>query len=146
MALKIHAIFALSKKLYVSKKEETERITSPKDAMKILEYLKFEKQEHFVCLFLNTKNEVLSRKTIFIGTLNASVVHPREVFNEALRVSAAAIILGHNHPSGNPTPSPEDIEVTERLIECGFTMGIEIIDHVIIGDNNSISLKEKGYL
>lgn len=145
-AHRIQAIFALSKKLYASKREEVEQIRSVQDAMESFRYLKFEKQEHFVCLYLNTKNEVLSRKTIFIGSLNASIVHPREVFKEALGVSAASIILGHNHPSGNPTPSSEDLTVTKRLVECGLTIGIEVMDHIIIGDEKSISLKEKGYM
>lgn len=146
MALKIQAIFALSKKLYTSKKEETEVIRSVDDAINILSYLKFEKQEHFVCLYLNNKNEVLSRKTLFIGTLNATTVHPREIFKEGLKLSAASIILGHNHPSGHPTPSPEDLSVTKRLVDCGYTIGIEVLDHIIVGDGKSISLKEKGYL
>lgn len=100
----------------------------------------------YTCLFLNTKNQVLHKQTIFIGSLNASIVHPREVFKEALRRSAASIICFHNHPSGDPTPSREDIEVTKRLAECGKIIGIEILDHLIIGDQKYISLKEKGYL
>ncbi len=103
-------------------------------------------QEHFVCIYLNTKNQVLHRQTIFIGSLNASIVHPREVFKEAFRRSAASIICFHNHPSGDPTPSREDIVVTKRLVECGKMIGIEILDHIIIGDKKYVSIKEKGYI
>ena len=103
-------------------------------------------QEHFVVLFLNVKNQVLHKQTIFIGSLNSSIVHPREIFREAVKRSAASIICAHNHPSGNATPSPEDIEVTKRLQEAGYIIGIELVDHVIIGDHQFTSLKEKGYM
>ena len=103
-------------------------------------------QEHFVTLFLNVKNQILHKQTIFIGSLNASIVHPREIFREAVKRSAASIICAHNHPSGNPAPSTEDIDVTKRLFEAGQLMGIELLDHVIIGDHQFISLKEKGYM
>lgn len=89
---------------------------------------------------------MLHRQTIFVGSLNASIVHPREVFKEAFRRSAASLICLHNHPSGDPSPSREDIEVTKRLCEAGKIIGIELLDHVIIGDRKYISLKEKGYL
>lgn len=98
-----------------------------------------------VVLFLNIKNQIIHKQTIFIGSLNASIVHPREIFREAVKRSAASIICAHNHPSGVPTPSSEDIEVTKRIVEAGYIIGIELIDHVIIGDHQYISLKEKGY-
>ncbi|AFQ18760.1 hypothetical protein BTG_26805 [Bacillus thuringiensis HD-771] len=101
---------------------------------------------NFICLYLNTKNQVLHRQTIFIGSLNTSIVHPREVFKEAFRRAAASIICLHNHPSGDPTPSREDIEVTKRLVECGQIIGIEVLDHIIIGDHKFVSLKEKGHI
>lgn len=100
----------------------------------------------FICLYLNTKNQVIHRQTIFIGSLNTSIVHPREVFKEAFRRAAASIICLHNHPSGDPTPSREDIEVTKRLVECGQIIGIEVLDHIIIGDHKFVSLKEKGHI
>ncbi|MBM7584844.1 DNA repair protein RadC [Bacillus pakistanensis] len=122
-------------------------IRSPEDGANfVMNDMRFLSQEHFVCLFLNTKNQVLHKKTIFIGSLNASIVHPREVFKEAFRRSAASIICIHNHPSGDPTPSREDIEVTKRLVECGKIIGIDILDHLIIGEKKYVSLKEKGYL
>lgn len=122
-------------------------IRSPEDGAKLMmNEMRFLTQEHFVCLYLNTKNQVLHKQTIFIGSLNSSIVHPREVFKEAFRRSAASLICIHNHPSGDPTPSREDIEVTKRLKECGFIIGIELLDHLIIGDRKYISLKEKGYM
>jgi DNA repair protein RadC len=122
-------------------------IRSPEDGAKyVMNDMRFLSQEHFVCLYLNTKNQVIHKQTIFIGSLNASIVHPREVFREALKRSAASIIALHNHPSGDPTPSREDIEVTKRLVECGKIIGIDLLDHLIIGENKFVSLKEKGYL
>ncbi|MBN8200713.1 MULTISPECIES: RadC family protein [Bacillaceae] len=122
-------------------------IRSPEDgANYVMHDMRFLSQEHFVCLYLNTKNQVLHKQTIFIGSLNASIVHPREVFKEAFRRSAASIICIHNHPSGDPTPSREDIEVTRRLAESGKIIGIDVLDHLIIGENKFVSLKEKGYL
>ncbi|MEF2292702.1 MULTISPECIES: RadC family protein [Virgibacillus] len=122
-------------------------IRSPEDgADYIMEDMRVLNQEHFVALFLNTKNQVIHRQTIFIGSLNASIVHPREVFREAVKRSAASIIVAHNHPSGDPTPSREDIHVTRRLVESGKMIGIELMDHLIIGNRKFVSLKEKGYL
>jgi DNA repair protein RadC len=122
-------------------------IRSPEDGANfVMNDMRFLSQEHFVCLYLNTKNQVLHKKTVFIGSLNASIVHPREVFREALKRSAASIIAIHNHPSGDPAPSREDIEVTKRLVECGKMIGIDVLDHLIIGENKFVSLKEKGYL
>lgn len=122
-------------------------IRSPEDGAKyLMNDMRFLTQEHFVCLYLNTKNQVIHRQTIFIGSLNASIVHPREVYKEAVRRSAASVICVHNHPSGDPTPSREDIEVTKRLAESGKIVGIELLDHLIIGENKYVSLKEKGYV
>ncbi|MEC0493124.1 RadC family protein, partial [Bacillus glycinifermentans] len=101
---------------------------------------------NFTCLYLNSKNQVIHKRTVFIGSLNSSIVHPREVFKEALKRSAASFICVHNHPSGDPAPSSEDIDVTRRLNECGQLIGIELLDHIVIGDQKFVSLKEKGYL
>src|SRR5699024_6099189 len=101
-------------------------IRSPEDgADNVMEEMRRLKQEHLVELFLNTKNKVIHRKTIFVGSLNASIVHPREIFREAVKRSAASIVCAHNHPSGDPSPSQEDIHVTRRLVEAGKIMGIE---------------------
>jgi DNA repair protein RadC len=137
----------LGKRLSQYKPNERYIIRSPEDGAEyIMEELRNLNQEHFIVLFLNTKNQIIHRQTIFIGSLNASIVHPREVFREAVKRSAASIIVAHNHPSGDPTPSQEDIHVTKRLAESGRMIGIELLDHLVIGDRKFVSLKEKGYL
>lgn len=146
-AKRLLACFGLAKKLSASKREEHFAIHSPQDAATyLMEILLSEQQEKFYCLYLNTKNRIIYEKTVFIGSLNSSIVHPREVFKEALKHSAASIIVAHNHPSGDPTPSRQDIDVTKRLVEVGEVMGIECLDHLIIGDGQFVSLKEKGYM
>nr|WP_027955257.1 DNA repair protein RadC [Halobacillus kuroshimensis] len=146
-AVQLLAAVELGKRMHKMKPVERYMIRSPEDGADfIMEEMRDLKQEHFICLFLNTKNQVLHRQTIFIGSLNASIVHPREVYKEAVKRSAASIICAHNHPSGDPTPSQEDIQVTQRLKECGKMIGIELLDHIVIGDRTFISLKEKGYL
>ena len=102
-----------------------------------------EKKEHFVMLSLDARNNLIKKSDISIGTLNASIVHPREVFKEAIQCSAASIIIAHNHPSGDVNPSDEDIEMTKRLKEAGKILGIEILDHIIVARNAHYSLMEK---
>lgn len=146
-AIQILAAIEIGRRINSLNNQDRYVIRSPEDcANYCMDEMRFLSQEHFVCLYLNTKNQVLHKQTIFIGSLNASIVHPREVYKEAFRRSAASIICLHNHPSGDPQPSREDIEVTKRLVECGKIIGIELLDHVIIGDQKFISLKEKGYL
>lgn len=146
-AVQIMAAVELGRRIHRLQYEDRYVIRSPEDAANfVMEDMRFLSQEHFVCLYLNTKNQVLHQQTIFIGSLNASIVHPREVFKEAFRRSAASFICIHNHPSGDPAPSREDIDVTKRLSECGKLIGIELLDHLIIGDQKFISLKEKGYV
>ncbi|MGE7601042.1 RadC family protein [Peribacillus sp. NPDC097675] len=146
-AIQILASVELGRRIHQLNDQDRYVIRSPEDgANYCMEEMRFLSQEHFVCLYLNTKNQVLHKRTVFIGSLNASIVHPREVFKEAFRRSAASIICLHNHPSGDPSPSREDIEVTKRLVECGKIMGIEVLDHIIIGEHKYVSLKEKGYL
>ncbi|WP_217586857.1 RadC family protein [Lentibacillus saliphilus] len=143
----ILAALELGKRINQFKPDERYVIRSPEDgADYVMEEMRQLNQEHFVVLFLDTKNQVIHRQTIFIGSLNASIVHPREVFREAVKRSAASIICVHNHPSGDPTPSREDIHVTKRLAESGKLVGIELLDHIVIGDRKFVSLKEKGYL
>ncbi|WP_111644660.1 RadC family protein [Paranoxybacillus vitaminiphilus] len=146
-AVQILAAIELGRRISRLQYNERYVIRSPEDGAKyVMDDMRFLSQEHFVALYLNTKNQVIHRKTVFIGSLNASIVHPREVFKEAIKRSAASIICAHNHPSGDPTPSREDIEVTKRLVECGRMIGIELLDHLIIGDRKFVSLKEKGYV
>jgi DNA repair protein RadC len=125
---------------------ERKRIGSPHDVFDAVhEFLENADREYFLILTLNTKNNVTGINVVSIGSLNASLVHPREVFKAAILGNAAAIICVHTHPSGDPTPSPEDQEITRRLVEAGKILGIEVIDHVIIGDRWA-SLKERGIL
>ncbi|GIP31362.1 DNA repair protein RadC [Paenibacillus sp. J2TS4] len=146
-ALQLKAGIELGRRLATSFHQEAVTIRSPQDVHSLLsEDLRYLQKEHFVCLFLNTKNHVQAKETLSIGSLNASIVHPREVFLAAIRRSSASIICVHNHPSGDPTPSPEDIEITQRLVEAGQIIGIDVLDHIIIGDRSYISLKEKGYM
>jgi DNA repair protein RadC len=146
-AVQIMAAVEIGRRIANLEYDDRYSIRSPEDgANYVMNDMRFLSQEHFVCLYLNTKNQVLHKQTIFIGSLNASIVHPREVFKEAFRRSAASIICIHNHPSGDPTPSREDIEVTKRLAECGKIIGIDVLDHLIIGEKKYVSLKEKGYL
>lgn len=126
---------------------EFKRITSPREVANMLYgEMGTSNQEVLKLIILNTKNEVVKIKDVFKGSLNSSLVHPREIFNEAIRSSAASIIICHNHPSGDPTPSSEDIKVTTRINQSGDIIGIKLIDHIIIGRNNYVSLKEKGIL
>ncbi len=111
-----------------------------------MDELKDEKREHFYCLLLDTKNVLLGREEISVGSLNAAIVHPREVFRPAVRRSANGVIFVHNHPSGDPTPSRQDIETTHRLVEAGKILGIDVLDHIIIGHERYVSLRQEGKL
>jgi len=122
-------------------------INSPDDVSRLLmEEMRYYDREHFCVLYLDRKGGLVIKEDVSVGGLSSSIVHPREVFKTAVKCSAASIILVHNHPSGDPTPSREDIEITRRLIEAGSIMGIEVLDHLIIGQNKYCSLKEKGLL
>ncbi|MBR3118412.1 DNA repair protein RadC [Oceanobacillus profundus] len=145
--LLILSAIELGRRMHAYKSIDKYVIRSPEDgADYIMEEMRSLNQEHFVALFLNTKNQIIHRQTIFIGSLNAAIVHPREIYREAVKRSAASIIVAHNHPSGDPEPSQEDIHVTRRLVESGKMIGIDLLDHLIIGDRKFVSLKEKGYL
>lgn len=133
-------------KVLTSPKEENYALRSPKDVFNLLEPdFRYEQKEHFICLFLNTKNRLIFKEVISVGSLNAAIVHPREVFHAAIRRSSASLICAHNHPSGDPEPSIEDVNLTKRLIAAGEIIGIEVLDHVIIGSNRFYSLKEHGH-
>lgn len=121
-------------------------VDCPEDLYELVKHLKYEKQEHFVAIALDSKNKVITSETIHIGTLNMSIVGPREIFRFAVREGASCIAVAHNHPSGDPTPSPEDIEVTRKLTEVGKMLDIPVIDHIIVGDPKPISFARKGLL
>lgn len=123
------------------------RVQSPADAYKLLKPLLADAdREVFVVVCLDTKNQPTAMHVCHVGSLNASIVHPREVFKSAILANAASVLVAHNHPSTDPTPSREDIEVTKRLVEAGRIVGIELLDHVIVGGERFVSLKEKGYV
>ncbi|GEK58060.1 hypothetical protein CHL76_09970 [Marinococcus halophilus] len=146
-ALELQAALELGKRIFRYSYPDRYVVRSPEDAAEyMMEDLRFLQQEHFVVLCLNTKNQIIHKQTLFIGSLNSSIVHPRELFKEALRRSAASIICLHNHPSGDPAPSSEDIQVTKRVAECGRLLGIELLDHVIVGDHRFESMKEQGFM
>ncbi len=146
-AVQVKAALELGRRLAALPAEERTIIRCPEDVCSLLmEDLRNMDREYFLALLLNTKNQVLAKETISIGTLNASMVHPRELFKVAIRRSAAAVILVHNHPSGDPTPSREDIALTKRLQEAGEIIGIDVLDHIVIGDNRFTSLKSQGLI
>ena len=146
-AIQLLAAIELGKRLAQKEIDNKYTIRSPEDAANFLmPFMTSLQQENFVALYLNVKNQIIHQQTVFIGSLNASIVHPREIFRVAVRRASASIIVAHNHPSGNPVPSPEDIDVTKRLIEAGQILGIDLLDHIIIGDHQFVSLKEKGYI
>ncbi len=126
--------------------ETRPNMSSPEKVYEILKLLMPADKEVFFLLSLNTKNGIIAIRTISIGSLNANIVHPREVFKAAIFDSAAHIIVAHNHPSGDPTPSREDIEITKKLVETGNIIGITLLDHVIIGENRQFSMKESGHI
>ena len=117
-------------------------ISGPEDIYKLCKKMAKYEKEHFVAILLNSRHAVLAVDTISIGSLNASIVHPREVFLPAIRQIAASLVLVHNHPSGLPDPSEEDLAITRRLVEAGRLLGIEVVDHIIIGNHAYVSLKE----
>jgi DNA repair protein RadC len=141
-ATQIKAALELGRRAELTIETHKRKILSPEDVFKLMKSkLKDYSKEHFYIIALTTRNTVICE--ISIGTLNSSLVHPREVFNEAIRHKASSIILIHNHPSNDPTPSKDDIEITIRLIESGKILDIEVIDHIIITKNNYFSFKER---
>ena len=141
-AMQILAIAELGKR-YDQEKNKVKKITCAEDVFKLFHRkLRDKKQEHFYVLMLDTKNNIIAEKEISKGILDASILHPREVFNPAIKNSASRIILVHNHPSGDPTPSEEDLEITRKMIEVGEELGINVLDHIIIGGEKWWSWKE----
>mgnify|MGYP002624206046 CR=1 FL=1 len=121
-------------------------VKRPEDVALVVSDIRRAAKEYFVGLYLNTRHRLLCRETVSVGSLNASIVHPREVFLPALRAGAAAVIVVHNHPSGETDPSEDDIAVTRRLVEAGEILGIGLLDHIIVGERGHTSLKELGHL
>jgi len=145
-ACQLAAAFELGKRFARESRSNGSPVKSPGDIARLfMDEMKHYDKEHFKAAFLNTKNQIIKVVTVSIGSLNASIVHPREILKPAISASAASIILLHNHPTGDPAPSREDIEFTRRFAGCGELIGIELLDHVIIGSERFQSLKEGGY-
>lgn len=144
-AVQVKAAFSLAKRVQRSGGGEKPRIDTPKRAYELLrDELEGEKRECVIGLLLDVRNAVIGKEQISVGTLSESLVHPREVFYPAIRHGAAGMILAHNHPSGDPSPSPEDFQVTKTLIDAGKLLGIPLHDHIIVGKGRYISLRERG--
>lgn len=145
-ACQIVACFELGRRFFLEDKGRIPTINGPDDAYKILADMKKLKTEHFRGLYLNSRSRLIHEEVISIGSLTASIVHPREVFRPAIEYSAAGIILAHNHPSGEAEPSEVDLALTEQIVEVGKIMEIDVLDHIIIGEEGFVSLKEKGLI
>ncbi|WP_243370294.1 DNA repair protein RadC [Geotalea sp. SG265] len=143
----VKAALELANRCGTRRFETLERFTSP---AQVFEHFHFEfrnqRKEYFLALLLDGKNRILKRVQVSEGSLNQSIIHPREVFSQAVRESAAAVILVHNHPTGDPTPSREDMEITRRLRDAGDLLGIKVLDHIIIGDGAFLSFVDRGLL
>ena len=144
-AVEIKAALELGRRLLAEAPEERAQITTPADAANLLmSEMAFLEQEHLRTILLDTRNRVIKMPTIYKGSLNTSVIRIGELFRQAIRENAAGIIVVHNHPSGDPTPSPEDVRVTKEIYKGGKLLGIDLLDHIVIGGHRFVSLKEKG--
>ena len=144
-ACQLAAAFELGKRFARESRSSGSSVRAPRDiARMFMDEMKDYDREHFKAAFLNTKNRVIRVVTVSIGSLNASIVHPREILKPAIAASAASIILVHNHPTGDPTPSREDIEFTRRFAKCGDLIGIELLDHIVIGHGRYVSFTDEG--
>jgi len=146
-ACQILAALELGRRVAARPSESRDSVTDPESvALMFMEEMRNLNRENFKLLTLNCKGEVISRESVAVGDLTSAIVHPREVFNSAVRKSAKAVILVHNHPSGSTIPSKEDINITKRLKEAGDILGIEVLDHIIIGDGQWLSFNQKNIL
>jgi DNA repair protein radc len=147
-ALQIKAVIELSKRMSSALIMNNRiAIKSPDEVSRlVMEEMRYLRKEVFKIILLNTKNHIIKQVNVSVGSLNSSIVHPREVFSEAVKTGCSGLLLVHNHPSGDPEPSREDLETTQRLVNAGNILGIKVLDHVIIGDGRYMSFKEQGLL
>lgn len=146
-AVKIKASLELAQRCVNKEILTKEKITTPEDVYQLLKFrFQSEDREHFALILLNSKHCLLKIELVSIGSLNTTIVHPREVFQRAIRAASSSLILVHNHPSGNPTPSQDDIDITHRLIKAGELLGIQVLDHVIIGEGEFFSFSRENML
>jgi len=144
-AVEIKAALEIGRRLMASAPEERPRVTSPADAANLLmSEMMFLEQEHLRLVLLDTRNRVIGTPNIYVGSLNTSVIRIGELFRAAIKANAAAFIVAHNHPSGDPSPSPEDVNVTRQLVAAGKLLDLEVLDHIVIGHQRYVSLKERG--
>ncbi len=144
-ATQLKAAFELGRRLLVAAPHERPVVKSPADAANLLMLeMGLLEQEHLRAVILDSKNHVVKVHTVYIGSLNTAVVRVGELFREAIRLNAAAVIIAHNHPSGDPTPSPEDVHVTRQIVEAGKLLNIDVLDHLVICQARWVSLKERG--
>jgi DNA repair protein RadC len=142
---RLKASLELGRRLMIARPNEMAHITSPADAANLLMLeLGHLEQERLVTLILNTKNQVIEYHTVYKGNVNTSIIRIAEIFRQPIRRNATAIIMAHNHPSGDPTPSPEDVMVTRQIVQAGTQLDIEVLDHLLIGQGTYISMKERG--
>lgn len=144
-ALQIAATIELGRRVVRHPPENKKQIRCAEDAAEyVMDRMRHLKKEHFLILHLDTKHRLIGEEVVSVGSLDASIVHPREIFKSAVKRSASAILCLHNHPSGDPTPSPEDVAVTSRLCEAGRLLGIDVLDHIVVGDGRFTSLRAEG--
>jgi DNA repair protein RadC len=144
-AARIKAAVEFGRRVILEAHDDAVCIRSPSDVATVLmAEIGHLEQEHFKVLYLDTRNRLLGNETVYIGSLNASHIRVGEVFRDAVRRNCAAVIVAHNHPSGDPTPSPEDVEVTRQLVAAGDLLDIELLDHLVIGRQRFVSLRERG--
>lgn len=144
-AAQLKAGLEVGRRLQIAAPEERVQISSPADAANLLMVeMGYLEQEHLRLLLLDTKNRVLASPTVYKGNVNTSVIRIAEIFREAIRHNSTALIIAHNHPSGDPSPSPEDVRITRQLVEAGSLLGIDVLDHLVIGQGRYVSLKERG--
>lgn len=144
--LRSQALMELGRKAAQTGRGDIDVIESSKDVVDLFSYLRNEPQEHFCSVLLDSRNQIIRTITVHKGTINMSIVGPREVFRDAIREAAASVIVVHNHPSGDPEPSPEDVDITSKLVEIGKMLDMPVIDHVIIGNPRWVSFREKGLI
>jgi DNA repair protein RadC len=144
-AAQILAAIELGRRFAHAQLTERGSIQGPDDVVRSLAYdIAGQEQEHLVVLLLDTRNRLIRQDTIYVGSLNASVVRVGEIFREAVRANAASLIVAHNHPSGDPSPSPEDVAVTRAIVQAGRLLDIEVLDHLVLGKNRHLSLRQAG--
>ncbi len=145
-ACQLLATFEIGRRVYARAGGLDQPIRRPQDVVPLIQHYARAPKEHFLAVLLNTRHLPIGVELVSVGSLNASIVHPREVFRPAILGSAASVILAHNHPSGDPTPSEDDLEITQRLRRVGEMLGIEVLDHLILGQGAPFSMREAGLL